>query len=96
MLLVGLCPQVVFDFDVLLPEGRCAAQAAATLYMRAKLFSTIAQHITQQEVDRAPLACVTVLTSCYARCLLLATHTQMQVQFCCGCKGCLLLKLAEL
>lgn len=94
--LVGLCAQVVFDFDVLLLEGRCAAQAAAALCKHGKLVSTIAQHATQQEVDRAPLACVAVLTSCYARCFLLATHTQMQVQFCCGCKGCLHLKLADL
>jgi len=45
--LVGLCPQVVYDIDVLLLEERCAAQAAADLCMRGKLFSTVAQHTTQ-------------------------------------------------
>ena len=56
--LVGLCPQGVFDFRVLLLEKTCAAQTAATLCMRGKLFSAVSQHTTRQEVGRAwPLFC---------------------------------------
>ena len=45
--LVSLCPKVIFGFDVLLLEERCAAQAAAALCMHGKLVSTVAQHTIQ-------------------------------------------------
>lgn len=56
--LMGLCPQGVFDFHVLLLEKTCAAQTAATLCMHGKPSSAVSQHTTRQEVGRAwPFFC---------------------------------------